>query len=48
MALWITLDRRIRLVIAERMERGATDEHDRRLMALMVAREAVERAGWFS
>ena len=51
--LWLSplpyaaLDRRIREVFAERMERGATDERDRRLAALIAERDHIERAGWF-
>lgn len=42
---WITLDCRIRVVLAERMERGATDELDLQLAALIAERERVEPAG---
>lgn len=43
---WLTLDRKIREVLAERMERGATNELDRRLMALIEQQRALSaRAG---
>lgn len=45
---WIALDRKIRELLAERMERGATEELDRRLMTLIEEQRRVERAGWFS
>jgi hypothetical protein len=45
---WIVLDRRIRAVIGERLERGASDEVDRRLAALVVQQQRIARAGWFS
>ena len=41
-------DRRIRFLLTERMERGATNELDRKIMALITACDAVARAGWFS
>ena len=45
---WITLDRRLRALIAERMERGASDKLDRLLAALIADRDALQREGWFS
>ena len=45
---YAAVDRRIRVLLAERLERGATDELDRQLAALIAERERVERAGWFS
>lgn len=45
---YIALDRQIRELLAERMERGATDELDRRLAALIVEARRIEQAGWFS
>jgi hypothetical protein len=45
---WIILDRRIRAVIAERLTRGASDDIDHRLAALILQRDSVARAGWFS
>jgi hypothetical protein len=39
---WILLDRRIRAVLAERMERGASVELDRRLVALLLEQRALK------
>jgi hypothetical protein len=45
---WIELDRRIRALIAERLEHGATDELDAKILAAAAEREELERKGWFS
>lgn len=45
---WISVDRRIRAVPAERLEHGATEQPDQRLAVLIAERGRVERAGWFS
>jgi hypothetical protein len=37
-----------RELLAARMERGATEQLDRRLAALIEEQRRVERAGWFS
>jgi hypothetical protein len=47
-AAYITLDRKIRELLAERMENGATDQLDRRRAALIEERRRVERAGWWN
>jgi hypothetical protein len=45
---WISLERELRPLFAERIERGATDELDRKIMALIVERRRIQLAGWFS
>ena len=44
----VSVDRKIRAVIKERMERGATDELDRKLAVLIERQKRIERVGWFS
>ena len=43
---WITLDRRIRAVLAERLDRGASDKLDRLLAVFVAERDVVARAEW--
>ncbi len=43
----MTIDTRHAL-LTERMEHGATEALDRRLMVLIRERERLARAGWFS
>ena len=42
---WIALERRIRELLAERMESGASDDLDRRLVATIVERDANRASG---
>ena len=45
---YLEIDPRIRVILAEQMEHGATDELDRKLMALVGEQKRIEQAGWFS
>ena len=44
----LRLHRAIRILLAERMERGPTEQLDRTLMALKAELERLERGGKFS
>ena len=45
---YAVVDRRIREVLAERMGRGAKDELDQRLAALIEEQRRLASSGWFS
>lgn len=45
---WISLDRRIRELLAEHLEHGVTEQLDKRLATLIAEQKRVERAGCFS
>lgn len=45
---WIRIDLELRPLLAERIERGATGELDRRPAALIEERRGLECEGWFS
>ncbi len=45
---WLLLQCRLRVAVGERLERGATDERDRRLPRLIHAQERMARAAWWN
>lgn len=45
---WLRIERLTRLAVAARMREQGDDEADHALVAILVRRREVERAGWFN
>lgn len=45
---WLRIERALRIVIGARLTHSPSDARDRALLAVIVARRKLERAGWFN
>lgn len=45
---WLRVERATRAVLADRLTHGGSEPGDRKLLALISARKAIARAGWFN